>query len=197
MIQIKDTIVSLDLIEEFFCCDIDACHGDCCVEGVAGAPLSEKELETIKHILPQVKDFLSPAGLSVINEEGPAYLDPDGDLVTALIDGAACAFTGFGPDGRCYCALEKACEAGCSDFRKPASCALYPVRIKKYPSFTAVNLHKWKICKPAFALGRKLNLRAYQFLQGPLTDFFGKEWYDELCLTADEYLKAKEAGMLP
>lgn len=197
MIQIQDTIVSLDLIEEFFCCDIDACHGDCCVEGDAGAPLTETEFETLNEILPEIIDLLTPAGRKVILEDGPAYYDPDGELVTSLVDGAACAFADFDKNGCCYCAIERACENGCVDFRKPASCALYPVRLKKYPSFTAVNFHKWKICRPAFALGKKLNLRAYQFLKKPLIARFGQEWYDELDLTAKQYLKAKEENRLP
>lgn len=197
MIHIQDTLVSLDLIEEFFCCDIDACHGDCCIEGDAGAPLSLDEFETINDILPSVADSLTPTGRRIVEQEGVGYYDPDGELVTSLVEGGVCAFADFAKDGHCFCALEAACSAGKSSFRKPISCALYPVRLKQYDGFTAVNLHKWKICRPAFALGRKKGIRAYQFLKGPLTQRFGQEWYDELDLTAREYFKAKEANSLP
>lgn len=197
MLQIQDTIVSLDLIEEFFCCDIEACHGDCCIEGDAGAPISPQEYETLNNLLPKIYDRLTPAGQKVMQEEGVGYYDPDGDLVTSLIDGGACAFSSFAKDGKCFCAIEKAHEDGICKFRKPISCALYPVRLKEYQDFTGVQLHKWKICKPAFALGKKLNIRAYQFLKKPLIQHFGQEWYDELELTAREYLKAKEENRLP
>lgn len=189
MIQIQDTIVSLDLIEEFFCCDIERCKGACCIEGDAGAPLSSEEFEKIQNILPDVIQTLTPAGRKAIQEDGIAYYDQDNDLVTTLIDGGACAFAGFCHDGICTCLLEKAYSQGKTNFRKPESCALYPVRITQNKSFTAVNFHHWKICKPAFTNGRKLGIRAYQFLKKPLTERFGKKWYDELELTADEYLR--------
>ncbi|MBO4965153.1 MAG: DUF3109 family protein [Muribaculaceae bacterium] len=189
MIQIQDTVVSTDLIEEFFCCDIDRCKGACCIEGDAGAPLSAEEFEKIQNLLPDIIDTLTPAGQRAVREDGVGYYDPDGDLVTTLVDGAACAFAGFCHDGICTCMLEKAFSAGKTNFRKPESCALYPVRLQKFKSFTAVNFHRWKICKPAFTKGRKLNIRAYEFLKEPLTKRFGKEWYDELELTAREYIR--------
>ncbi|MCM1291894.1 MAG: DUF3109 family protein [Prevotella sp.] len=196
MLQIQDTIVSLDIIEEFFCCDIEACKGECCIAGDAGAPLSEPEFEKISEILPKIDNYLTPAGKKALAEGGAGYYDQEGDLVTTLIEGAACAYTGFAPNGICYCTLEKAFNDGKTNFRKPISCALYPVRLKEYKIFTGVQLHKWKICKQAFALGRSKGIRVYQFLKQPLIQRFGQEWYDELDFTAKEYLKMKENGSL-
>ncbi|MBD5223404.1 MAG: DUF3109 family protein [Bacteroidales bacterium] len=189
MIQIKDTLVSLDLIERYFVCDLDACLGQCCVDGDAGAPLAPGEAEKIKEVLPLVENELAPRALEEICREGASYIDPDGDEVTQIVDGRDCVYTCYAPGGKCLCALERAFREGRIPDVKPISCRLYPVRVKEYSGFTAVNLHRWKICRPAETLGRKLGIRAYQFLKGPLIARFGQEWYDELALAADEYLK--------
>lgn len=189
MLQIQDTLVSLDLIERYFCCDLDTCRGECCVEGDAGAPITEEEKRKLEEVLPLVRDDLSPQALKVIEEQGVSYIDEEGDLVTSIVDGGNCVFTTYAPGGMCLCAVEKACREGKIDFLKPASCHLYPVRLTRYPTFTAVNLHRWNICKCAETLGRKKRLRAYKFLERPLTARFGAGWYRELALTAEEYLR--------
>lgn len=188
MLQIQNTLVSLDLVEKFFCCDLDACRGACCIDGDAGAPLSEEEDSLLKEMMTDIKPHLTPKAISAIEEEGASYRDPDGDLVTQLIEGCACVYTCIEKDGLCLCALEKARRAGKKKLFKPISCSLYPVRIKEYDRFTAVNFHKWKICRPAEALGKKKGIRAYEFLKEPLIRRFGQDWYDELDLTAKEYL---------
>ena len=197
MLQIQDTLVSLDLVERYFCCDLPKCKGECCIEGDAGAPVTEEEVEKIKEILPEIIDDLLPAARREVDENGVAYIDEEGDLVTQLVNGGQCAFTIFGEDGVCQCAIEKAFREGRINFMKPMSCYLYPVRIKEYPTFTAVNYHRWKICKCAESLGRSLGLRAYEFLKEPLTARFGKEWYDELALTAGEYLRQYGGDSVP
>lgn len=189
MIKIGDTIVTLDLIEKYFVCDLDACLGACCIEGDAGAPLAPGEAEKIAAVVEDVKDDMAPRAIEAVEKEGVSYIDEEGDEVTTIIDGRDCAFTCYAPGGKCLCALEKAFRAGKIDDVKPISCRLYPVRVKQYDGFTAVNFHKWKICRPAVALGRKLGIRAYQFLKEPLIARFGKDWYDELELTANEYLR--------
>lgn len=189
MLQIQNTLVSLDLIERFFECNLDACLGECCIEGDAGAPLTEEEDRRLKELMPQILPLLSPAARRAVSEEGPSYTDPDGDLVTQIVDGKNCIYTCFDKDGKCLCALEKARREGKTEFFKPISCSLYPVRLREYDGFTAVNYHRWKICKAAEVLGRAKGVRAYEFLGEPLTRRFGKEWYDELCLTAKEYLR--------
>lgn len=189
MLQIQDTLVSLDLAERFFCCNLDACHGQCCLDGDAGAPLEPGEADTIRGILPEIWDDLLPAAQREIEANGVSYIDCEGDEVTALVEGGLCAFATTAPDGSWRCAIENACREGRIGFLKPVSCHLYPVRVKKYDSFTAVNLHRWRICKSAEVLGRAKGMRAYRFLEGPLRRRFGDAWYDELKLTCDEYLR--------
>jgi hypothetical protein len=189
MLQIKDTLVSLDLAEQFFCCDLDSCHGECCIEGDAGAPITEDEKKKIEEILPIIWDDLLPQAQDIIKQDGVAYIDEEGDLVTSIVGGANCVFTCYGKNGMCYCAIEKAYREGKIDFYKPISCHLYPVRLTTYPSFTAVNYHRWKICKCAEILGRKNGIRLYKFLEGPLTRLFGEEWYKELVMACDAYLE--------
>ena len=189
MLQIQDTLVSLDLIERFFCCDLDACLGACCVEGDAGAPLNIEEVERIEESMPEAWADLTPAAKETINDQGVAYVDEEGDLVTSIVNGRDCVFCTYAPGGKTLCALEKAYREGRTKWCKPASYRLYPVRLKQYDGFTAVNLHIWKICKSAETRGRKLGIRAYQFLKDPLSARFGEKWYEELCITADEYLR--------
>lgn len=188
MLQINDTLISLDLIERFFICDLDKCHGECCIEGDAGAPLEEEERHKLKEILPLIWDDLLPEAQEVIKSQGVAYIDEEGDLVTSIVNGKDCVFTCYDKNGLCQCTVEKAYRAGKTDFYKPISCHLYPVRIKRYPDFTAINYHRWKICKAAEVLGRKEGVRAYQFLEKPLVRKFGQAWYDELKEAAQAYL---------
>ena len=189
MFQIQDTLVSLDLAEQFFCCDLDACKGECCIEGDAGAPVTDKECREIRKALPIIEKEMLPRAVKEVKEHGVAYVDEEGDLVTTILDGRNCAFTCYGLGGVCLCALEGAYRKGLTNWRKPASCALYPVRLTEYPAFTAVNYHKWDICKSARAKGRREQIRLYQFLEGPLTERFGAEWYAELKFACEEYLK--------
>jgi len=189
MLEIQDTLVSLELVERFFCCDLSSCLGQCCIEGDAGAPVTEEECEHLREVLPQVWNDLSPAAQRVIGEQGVSYVDEEGDLVTSIVDGRNCVFTCYAPGGMCLCAIEKAYREGRVSWRKPASCALYPVRLTEYKDFTAVNLHRWKICKCAEVLGRRKGIRAYQFLRGPLTEHFGEQWYAELAEACEEYLR--------
>lgn len=189
MIKIGDTLVSLDLVEKFFCCDLDACLGACCIDGDAGAPITKEEDRQLKELMPRITPHLTPKALKAIEEEGSSYTDSEGDLVTQLIEGSACVYTCMEKDGMCLCALEKARREGEKALFKPISCSLYPARIKEYDTFTAVNFHRWKICRPAEVLGKKKGIRAYEFLKEPLTRRFGKDWYDELELTAREYLR--------
>ena len=188
MLDIQNVLVSLDLAERFFCCDLDSCHGECCIEGDAGAPITKAEYERLKRLTHQVWDNLLPQAQAEIDRSGVGYIDEEGDLVTSIVDGKNCVFTCYGPDGMCQCALEKAYREGKTDFRKPISCYLYPVRITEYPKFTAVNYHRWKICRPAEKLGCKLGIRLYQFLKEPLTARFGEEWYAELAEACEAYL---------
>lgn len=189
MLQIQDTLVSLDLAERYFCCDLEACKGQCCLDGDAGAPLAEGEADQIRNILSEIWGDLLPAAQREIEENGVSYTDIEGDEVTSLVEGSNCVFATVDENGCWICAIERAFRQGRIKFYKSVSCHLYPVRLKKYDSFTAVNYHRWKICKAAEVLGRAKGIRAYQFLEGPLRRRFGDEWYKELSLTCDEYIK--------
>lgn len=190
MFQIGDAIVASDIIEENFLCDLSACMGECCVEGDAGAPLEEDEVKIIEDLLSEVWDDLSPAAQAVIKEHGVAYRDHDGDMVTSIVNGKDCVFTYYDEKGICKCAIEKAYREGRTSFYKPISCHLYPIRLQKYKDFTAVNYHRWSICKAAVLLGKKEGLKVYEFLKEPLIRRFGEDWYNELVLVAEEYKKA-------
>lgn len=192
MLQIGDALVSLDVVERHFVCNLDACRGACCIEGDAGAPITEEEYRQLQELLPQLLDDLTPAAREVIARQGVAYVDEEGDLVTSIVGGKDCVFTCYGENGRCMCAIEKAFREGRTAFYKPLSCHLYPIRITRYPAFTAVNYHRWKICKAAEVLGRKEGVRVYRFLREPLIRCFGEAWYDELAHTAEIYLQQKE-----
>ncbi|MDG4944852.1 DUF3109 family protein [Weeksellaceae bacterium KMM 9713] len=186
MIQIDDTIISTDILRKEFVCNIQKCKGICCVEGDSGAPLDEEELPILEDIFSDIKPFLRPEGIKAIEEQGTYVKDDDGDWVTPLVDGAECAYVIFDEKGITKCGIEKAYEEGATDFQKPISCHLYPVRVDKYKAFTAVNYHKWDICSDACTLGQELNVTVAEFLKEPLIKKFGQEWYDQLMIAKDE-----------
>ena len=190
MIQIDDTIISMDLFEKQFCCDLSDCKGICCIEGDSGAPLEESEVPILEKILPVVWDDLSDKSKAVIEKQGVSYIDIEGDLVTSIVDGCECVFTYLDENGVCKCAIEKAYREGKIDFYKPISCHLYPVRLENLRNGTVgINIHRWKVCKAAFEQGRKCGLPVYQFLKEPLIRRFGAEWYEKVCIAAEEIKK--------
>lgn len=189
MLQVGRALVSLDVIERFFICNLEKCLGACCVEGDAGAPITEEERRKLKEILDVVWDDLLPEARRVIEQQGVAYVDEEGDLVTSIVNGKDCVFACYDKNGMCQCAIEKAYRAGKIDFYKPISCHLYPIRLKEYPDFSAVNYHRWKICKAGEVLGRSEKVRVYEFLKEPLIRRFGEAWYNELCEAAEAYLQ--------
>jgi len=191
LLQINDTLVSLDLIERFFICDLSYCKGECCVEGDAGAPLEKAEFHLLRKVLPEVWDDLSLDAQKVIEKQGVGYIDEDGDIVTSIIEGKNCVFTYYDADGVCKCAIEKAYREKRIDFMKPISCHLYPVRVARYKDFQAVNYHRWRVCSAAEILGKRERVPVYRFLREPLIRKFGQEWYDDLDRCAQEYLKQK------
>lgn len=189
MFHIQDTIVSLEVIEKMFCCDLSVCKGRCCIEGDAGAPVTADEEQQIKALLPSLLPLMRKEAREVVEQRGISYDDPTGERVLEIVDGRDCIFSRTDRQGWCYCLIEKLYSEGKSPLRKPVSCALYPIRLTQYPSFTAVEYHHWDICHCARQLGKKQHLPVYRFLREPLIERFGKEWYDELCLVADEWQK--------
>lgn len=191
MLQVGNTLVSLDLIEKHFVCNLSRCKGACCVHGDSGAPLEEEELKELEESYPAVKPYLRDISVRTIEEKGKWLVDSDGDKVTTLVAGKECVFVVF-DKGVAACAIEKAYNDGKIKFRKPVSCHLYPVRLTVYSSYVAVNVHEWEICKPAVKQGSKLGIPLFVFLKESLIRKFGNEWYNELELSAREYLKYKQ-----
>lgn len=180
MIQVGEVLVSDDIKEKEFVCNLEKCKGACCVEGDYGAPLEEDELEILKSIYPVVKPYLTPEGIRTIEAEGTHVVDPDGDYSTPVIGGRECAYAIYDDKGVLKCGIEKAYYDGKVKWKKPISCHLYPIRISKKKNFEAVNYHKWSICSPACALGKELQVPLYKFLKEPLIRKYGEAWYNEL-----------------
>ncbi|MCL1933910.1 MAG: DUF3109 family protein [Candidatus Azobacteroides sp.] len=192
MIQIQDTIVSFDILEECFLCDLSVCKGICCVEGDAGAPVEESEIERLEKVLPVIWNDLSPKAKEVIEKQGLVYRDMEGEYVTSIVGSADCVFTCYDENGYCKCAIEKAFREGKTDFCKPISCHLYPIRVARYNGFRSVNYHRWRVCRAAVTLGKKHGVKVYQFLKEPLIRKFGEEWYSQLTIAANELFVKKQ-----
>lgn len=189
MFLIQNTLVSLDILEKDFCCNLDSCHGCCCIEGDAGAPISDEECREVEQILPILLPDMTPEARAVVQQQGISYLDPSGERVTSIVNDKDCVFARTDHNGWCYCLIEKAFNAGKITFKKPISCHLYPVRLTQVGDRVGVEYHRWDICHCARVLGKKNHIRLYEFLKEPLIRRFGQEWYDELCLTASEWEK--------
>ena len=187
MFQIGKTIVSEDIIEKDFVCNLNACKGACCVEGDSGAPLLKEEEKILEDIYEKVKPYMRKEGVREVENQGFAVYDADGDLTTPLVKKKECAFV-IKENGINLCAIEKAYLDGKIDFKKPISCHLFPIRIKEYRDFDAVNYENIKICKPACDCGSKLEMPVYAFLKEPLIRKYGADWYNEL-LEAAKLLK--------
>ena len=186
--MVGNVLVSPDIINVKFCCDLDKCHGQCCIDGDAGAPVTLDETMAIEDVLDTVWGDLSASAQAVIDKQGVAYTDAEGDLVTSIVGGKDCVFTCY-DKGCCLCALERSYRKGDIEFVKPISCSLYPIRVKEFENGTCgINYHHWRICSDAREKGEELNLPLYKFLKEPLTRRFGKEWYDELCEVADQLM---------
>jgi len=180
MIQIDDVVVSRTVFEKKFVCDLSACKGACCVDGEGGAPLTDEEIEILTDNLETIKPYADERGQKVIEEQGIWMRDTDGEKVTTLVDGAQCSFVFFDADGSSKCGVEQAFNDGKIDFIKPISCHLYPIRLREYRKFTAMNFHEWEICEPACACGEELEVPVFRFLKEPITRKFGDEFFEKL-----------------
>jgi hypothetical protein len=188
MFQLGKTLVSEEILEAAFVCDLKACKGACCVEGSAGAPLEEGEIPVLDEIYQKVKPFLRPEGVRAIEAQGTHVLGTDGGLETPLVENRECAYVYF-EEGIAQCGLERAYKAGAISWKKPLSCHLYPVRVREYTQLTAVNYHQWHICDPACGLGESLKVPVYKFVKDALIRKFGETWYRQLEDVAKEFLK--------
>ncbi|MGD9993825.1 MAG: DUF3109 family protein [Salinivirgaceae bacterium] len=191
MLQIDNTLISLDILEKTFVCDLGACKGACCVEGDSGAPLEANETQKLEEIFETVKKHMTPEGIAEVEKQGKWVIDADGDKVTPLVNNRECAYTYRDEKGIVFCAIEKAYLNGEIDFQKPLSCHLYPIRISKFTEFEALNYERNKLCIPARIHGEKLGVPIYKFVKNPLIRKYGAEWYKQLEIAADEFLKSK------
>lgn len=189
MIEIGNKIITEDLLKKEFVCNLTKCKGICCVEGDSGAPLEEEELTILDDIFEDIQSVLRPEGIQAIKKQGKYITDFDGDYVTPLVNGKECAYVIFNNDGSTRCGIEKANAMGLTNYKKPISCHLYPIRTIEYEEFTAVHYHVWKVCSDACTMGNELGVKVYEFLEEPLTRKFGKHWYAELKKVAIEYQK--------
>lgn len=179
MISIGHTIISEEVIKKQFSCDLNACHGECCVAGDAGAPLDVDEISQLEDFIEKIYPYMNEAGRKVIEKEGVFSYDMDGDLVTPLVNDAECAFVYF-ENKIALCAIEKAYREKKIPNIKPISCSLYPIRITEYKDFEAINYHHWGICDLARVKGKKEKIAVYEFLKEPLIRKYGKAWYKTL-----------------
>ena len=204
ILEVGGVLISTAILTEYFCCDLEQCRGACCIEGDAGAPVTLDEVGEIEASLDAAWSYMSATAQSIVDRQGVAYTDPEGELVTSIVGGKDCVFTCYNyppdaipalPEGCCLCALEKACREGRSRFMKPISCALYPIREKHFGGgLIGLNLHHWDVCEPAYRRGREQKMLVYQYLREPLIRRFGADWYAELEETA-EALRREEGGM--
>ncbi|TKD67260.1 DUF3109 family protein [Flavobacterium sp. ASW18X] len=188
MFQIDSTLISEEILENDFVCNLNACKGACCIEGSSGAPLTEDELPILEQIYTAVTPYLREEGKKAIAEQGVFVKGMDGEWETPLVNGEECAYVAFSDDGIAKCGIEEAYNDGKIDWKKPVSCHLYPVRTRAYTEFTAVNYHKWTICDPACALGEELKVPIYKFVKDALIRKFGTTWYAELEKVAEQHL---------
>lgn len=195
ILDINNILVSSDVLTEYFCCDLEKCKGECCIEGDAGAPVSLEEIGEMEDALDTVWEDLSASAQSVIDKQGVAYTDKEGDLVTSIVNGKDCVFTKYADleiDGTkiqdcCLCAFDCAFREGKIKWQKPISCALYPIRVKEFShGLIGLNYHKWSICKCGRDKGAELKIPVYRFLKGPIIQRFGEDFYNELCTVAEE-----------
>ncbi len=180
MIEVDGILLSEDIFESYFVCDLSACKGACCVEGDSGAPLKLEEIGSIEENLKEILPFLSEEGRITIKERGVYEVDVDGDYVTTLNNGKECAFTTFDENGTALCGIEAAYRAGKTNFKKPISCHLYPIRVNELKHYSALNYHRWSICDSARECGAKLKIKIYQFAKEALIREYGEEFYEKL-----------------
>lgn len=193
MIRIDDKIISLDLFEVQFCCDLSHCKGICCVEGNAGAPLEAEEVDLLEEQYPAYKPYMNAAGIAAVERQGFMVIDADGDRTTPLVAAAECAYS-VSENGITFCAIEKAWREGKTGFKKPISCHLYPIRLSVFGDGSiGLNYHRWAVCGGALALGRKEGIPIFRWLKEPIIRRFGSAFYDDM-EEAYRYIRQEKKG---
>jgi len=192
LIEIGEQLISSQIFERKFVCDLNACKGACCIEGNSGAPLQLQEIDLLEDHFDKIEPFMREEGKNAVQEFGIFYMDDDNEPVTTLVNGAECAFVYFDDKGVTKCSIETAYHDGKIDFNKPQSCHLYPIRIKRLHDKKVLTFEEWEICAPACACGEQLDLPVYKFLQDPIKRVFGEKFFDELSFVASNWQKSKE-----
>jgi len=191
MIDIDNKILHFDIFKKNFCCNIKKCKGQCCIEGDLGAPIEEEEIKIIEKNFFKIKKNLSAEALYIINKNGFFVNNPDGEFTISLCENSEiCVFAQTTNENIIYCVLENAYNEGIIDFKKPISCHLYPIRIKKYKTMETINYHEWNICEDAVTLGNELNIKIIDFLKEPLIKKYGEKWYEE-AMIAKQFLNER------
>ncbi len=180
MIELEDKLIAQDLFKKKFVCDLSACKGACCVEGNSGAPLTEEEVHILEKEYESIKPFMRKEGIESIDNQGVFYMDWENEPVTTLVDGKECAFVIFDEGGVAKCSIEKAHKEEATNFKKPLSCHLYPIRVSQLKHHEAINYNEWDICKPACDCGNKLDVPVFKFLREPIIRKWGIDFYEKL-----------------
>ena len=191
IIEIGDKVVSSELFSEEFVCDLNSCKGICCIEGDDGAPLTKLETRILDTEYENIKPYLREEGIEQIEKNGAYYFDRFNEPVTQLVNNKECAFATFDEKGWAQCGIEQAHKDGKTHFKKPISCHLYPIRVKKFKNFEALNYDRWDICSCACELGQNLKVKVFQFLKEPIMRQYGENFYHELELVDSELNKEK------
>lgn len=194
MILIGDILVSEEVVQEHFACNLNACKGACCIEGDYGAPLSEEEVHIIRDLLSKIVPYLPPASQEAISKSGYHQLKEDkAGYETALMEDGSCVFMGRDELGITFCGIEKAHNDGKIAYKKPISCHLYPIRVvkNKMTGFQALNYDVWDICSAACDRGDKEKIKIYEFVKDALVREYGAAFYEELAAAAEEYKKRR------
>lgn len=190
LIEVKDKIVSTQIFDKKFVCDLNACKGACCIEGNSGAPLTLDEIDLLEENIEKIMPFMRPEGIEQVEENGVFYMDEDNEAVTTLVNGGECSFVYFDENNITKCGIEQAYNSGKIDFNKPISCHLYPIREKQFNDFRALTFDVWPICAPACACGDKLDVPVYRFLKGSIIRAYGEDFFEAL-EEVDKGLKSK------
>ena len=191
LIEIEDKVISTQIFEKNFVCDLSACKGQCCVSGDSGAPISVEEISILEDEIDEIKPFMRKRGIKIIENQGVFYVDQANEKVTSLIDEKECAFVSFNKEGIAQCSIEMAYKEGKTTLKKPISCHLFPIRVKKFKAFTALNYSKWDICEPACECGEKLKVPVFIFLKDALIRAFGRRFFSELLAVNKEITKKR------
>ena len=179
MLSVEDVLISDEVLNQYFACDLSACKGRCCVEGDAGAPLEEEEISVLEDFLDEIVPYMLPEGVQMVEQNGVFDYDVDGVLVTPLINNRECAFVYF-EENTAKCAIEKAFLEGKISFKKPISCHLYPIRIKKFDYYERLDYHNWTVCERAQICGKTLKTTVFDYLSEPLSRRYGRAWVEKV-----------------